>query len=120
MRTRLLIFALVLALVSCGSDALTESGAEFSIAPGDSFTIRLDSNPSTGYRWELAPLLDEDIVVQIGEEFVAGADSGDGSGGVQEYTFEGVGDGSTVIELVELDDTGGESRSRSFPVTVSG
>ena len=120
MRIRLLLVALFLTLAACGgSDPLTDVGAEFTVGPGDTFSIRLDSNPSTGYRWEFATPLDEGIVTQVGEEYQPDDGSGDGAGGVQEYTFEAVGQGSTVIELVELDDAGVESRSRSYPVVVT-
>lgn len=121
MRRSLFILILILAvgLVGCGgSDGLTPDGAEFNVPVGDNVTIRLDSNPSTGYSWKLATVPPEGVLELVDERFKPD-DGGDGAGGVQIFNFRAIGAGTTVVEVSEVDDAGAVNRSRSHSVTVT-
>ena len=94
---------------ACGSSGGGDGGAEgggkvFSASPidvsvGDTFTISLESNPSTGYTWELSEPLDDAVVVSLGSDHQAGEGTGVGVAGHQLFTFQAVGKGSTTIGL---------------------
>jgi inhibitor of cysteine peptidase len=69
------------------------------VAVGREFTITLESNPSTGYQWQLAKPLDGEIVKRVGSEYQAPETKLLGAPGKEVWTFKGVGPGSTAIEL---------------------
>src|SRR4030042_5445881 len=75
----------------------TEAPVEAKI--GEKFKIALDSNPTTGYQWELSEPLDESIVKLIGSEYISDKPITIGSGGVEVWTFEAVGEGETEISM---------------------
>jgi len=39
------------------------------VSPGQQFDVRLPSNPSTGYQWQIGPPLDEAVVKLVGSDF---------------------------------------------------
>jgi inhibitor of cysteine peptidase len=77
----------------------TDRDARFEVGPGDRFTITLESNATTGYAWELAVELPEDVVRLVGDEYVAPDTDLVGAPGYQELTFVAVADGSTSVQL---------------------
>jgi inhibitor of cysteine peptidase len=66
---------------------------------GDRFTVRLESNPTTGYRWRLvAP--PEPAVASLADSAFERADTGTtGSGGEEVWSFVAAGAGRTRIVL---------------------
>jgi inhibitor of cysteine peptidase len=124
------VFLAVLAvglLGACGAgetgDTLTERGTNFALGVGDSFTIRLESNASTGYTWALKTDLPASTVTLVSTTYVE-PDSGlVGAPGVQEFVFRATGPGTASIDLwyVRLfDDPLQPADEASFAVTVSG
>jgi inhibitor of cysteine peptidase len=90
-----------LLLVACGRDGddsavvYRQPGESITAGIGQRFAIELDGNPTTGYSWQLsAPpgdqvrLVDEDFTPSSGQI---------GSGGVQRFTFEATGTGTTTL-----------------------
>jgi inhibitor of cysteine peptidase len=71
------------------------------VAVGEEFIISLDSNITTGYSWQLASPLEEDVVVLVGSDYIPepGAENRAGAGGTEEWTFKAAGKGSTTISL---------------------
>lgn len=63
----------------------TES-AKIDVASGSTFMVRIGSNPSTGYSWELVSGNENGAVVAIEEGYVQGADM-PGAPGTQTFTF---------------------------------
>lgn len=107
MRTAVVMsFLLVLALFSgCGTNgtSLTESdnGKQVTLQPGDTLTVTLESNPTTGYSWQVMEL-DKAILVQDGDpEYKQSPGSGGlvGAGGTETFRFKAVGSGKTSLEL---------------------
>jgi inhibitor of cysteine peptidase len=78
-------------------DSATNS---FTVSIGDEFKIALSSNPSTGYKWELAEPLNEGVIHLVGSEYrnstnpmVVGAP------GEEVWTFRAVALGRAMINL---------------------
>ncbi|MFH1327616.1 MAG: protease inhibitor I42 family protein [Candidatus Bathyarchaeota archaeon] len=66
---------------------------------GQQFNITLESNPTTGYQWQLAEPLDESILNLIGSEYQAPENGLIGAGGEEIWTFEAVDQGTTEISM---------------------
>ena len=70
---------------------------------GQRLTVRLESNPSTGYLWEWVDR-QASILEQIGEAEFTPGETGDpplvGAGGWDVFTFEAVSSGQMTLELV--------------------
>lgn len=66
---------------------------------GETFELVLPSNPSTGYRWEILPELDENIVQFVEQDYVSEQPVLAGSGGVEVWTFRTVNTGDTTVVL---------------------
>ncbi len=64
---------------------------------GETFSIVLDSNPTTGYQWQLANPPDEKIVKLIRSEYRASKTNLTGAGGKEIWTFATLGPGQTAI-----------------------
>lgn len=92
---------LVLAVAACSLFA-SEPGprpADLVAATGRTFTVTLDANRSTGFQWELAKPLDEDVVRLAGTAYEQAPGAAPGAGGKEIWTFDAVAPGWTKIEL---------------------
>ena len=101
------VLALLLLISASGCDRsedilLTEvdNGRQVEIYPGQTLVITLDSNPTTGFIWEVAetnPL----ILSQRGEaEFIAPESNLVGAGGREVFRFECLEAGRSPLELI--------------------
>ena len=66
---------------------------------GNEFKVIIDSNPSTGYHWEIIGEVDESIVEFISNEYRADEPVMPGSGGVDVWVFKAIAAGKTDITL---------------------
>jgi inhibitor of cysteine peptidase len=107
MRKTAIILALLLALAvlitGCGK-AETVYGADdtsISVKSGETFVVKLEANPTTGYEWSAA-ISDESVVTLEKSDYVPDDTSGDvvGSGGMQTLTFKAQKSGTATIDLV--------------------
>ncbi len=107
---RLLILLASLALVAslaaaCGDDGgpvdLTadDAGETVTVDNGDTFTVTLEGNPTTGYSWEPEDL-DTSILEQQGDWEFDPESSAVGAGGMVTTTFKAVGAGTTTLRLI--------------------
>jgi inhibitor of cysteine peptidase len=88
---------------------------------GQEFTITLKSNPTIGYRWELAKPLDEDILEQVGREFTRPESDLVGSDGKETWIFRAVRKGGTAVALKYVqpwEKSGPPAETRTFTVVV--
>jgi inhibitor of cysteine peptidase len=69
------------------------------VRPGEKFTIELQSNPSTGYRWHLL-YFDKSILNLISSEFATKPTNQIGTAGIQRFNFEATKKGTTSIKLI--------------------
>ncbi len=93
--------AILLSTAGCSS-ALTakDNGTAVTVKTGDTFTVKLEGNPSTGYTWE-AQDLDTRLLEQVGDaEFSGGVPGMVGSGGDLTLTFKALQPGTTTLTLV--------------------
>jgi predicted secreted protein len=106
MLTVLAIFAIggTIAAVSADTNATlalttADSGKQITVDAGGSFTVTLDSNPSTGFAWSISEITDEGIIDDVSNEF-QGADTGMvGAGGQEVWTFKTIDKGTSTIEM---------------------
>ncbi len=79
------------------------NGRQVELQKGQTLVITLESNPTTGYRWEVVEL-EESILRQMGEPEFKVSDSREppppGTGGWETWRFEAVKAGQTALELV--------------------
>ena len=101
MKTTLVCFFLLWICVG-GVMAQNRDGEVFEVGVGQDFTITLESNPTTGYRWQLAQPLDGAVVTLVGKEFKAPDTQHLGAGGREIWTFKAVGQGKTTVEMAYL------------------
>jgi len=66
---------------------------------GGNFLIRLDSNPTTGYSWELADDYSQTVIELIESTYQAPETQRKGAGGQELWQFKAVGTGNTLITL---------------------
>lgn len=98
--------ALALMLAACGGKTtdspaieISDAGKTIEVAAGNEFKIVIDSNPSTGYHWDVIGELDESIVLFVSNEYRADEPVMPGSGGKDVWTFKAVAPGETTIVL---------------------
>lgn len=104
---RCAILGLVLMLLAaCGGGQVTagqaEQGKTVTLKAGETLLVTLDSNPTTGYSWQVTEL-DETVLKQKGEpeyKQSPGAQGLVGAGGTEIFRFEAVGKGTTMLTLV--------------------
>ncbi len=68
-------------------------------AAGSEFKIIIDSNPTTGYHWEIVDELDANVVEFVSKDFKGSEPVIPGSGGVDVWTFKALNAGETLITL---------------------
>jgi inhibitor of cysteine peptidase len=76
---------------------MEESIDKVSVRSGEDFTIKLESNPTTGYTWQ--PIYDDVYVKLISNDFIR-ATKLMGSGGLERFFFRAVKSGNTEIEML--------------------
>jgi inhibitor of cysteine peptidase len=105
---RLRILPVVLLLLSAGcivgddNEVQIDGGAAgttVTLDAGQTLRVQLDGNPTTGYEWEVSAV-DEDILRYVDSDFDPDSDA-EGSGGTVTLTFEAIGTGATLLELIE-------------------
>lgn len=101
---------------------LTERDSGRAVAVnGEVLVLKLESNPSTGYTWQVQGL-DARIMRQLGaSEWSAGTPGKLGGAGVEVLRFAGVGKGQTTLKLVYARpwETAAPARSFSLEVNVA-
>jgi len=124
---RFFSLALLLAgIVACSNApeiALTknDNGKTIIAAPNQSITLTLDSNATTGYKWNLTGEPNAQIVKFVSSNYNAPQNTGGlvGVGGTETWKFQAIGAGTTTLKLAyfrpfDPKDVGGE-----FTLTVT-
>ena len=99
-------FFLALALFSgCGTHGIqvtdADNGKQITVQSGQVVTVTLESNPTTGYSWQVLEI-DDAILVQDGDpEYKQTSGTGGlvGAGGTETFRFKTVGTGETTLSL---------------------
>jgi inhibitor of cysteine peptidase len=98
-------------------DPETEIEAE----KGTKFVVVLESNPTTGYQWQLAQPADESVVELVSTEYEKKG-SEIGSGGTDLWTFKAKGVGNTKLDFVYVrpwEKDAHPEEEKTFSVTVT-
>ena len=109
MKGKLLAMGLVVILSAlifsgCGSAKevklnANDNGRQVDLQKGQTLVITLESNPTTGYRWEVVEI-EESILRQIGEAEFKPESEALGAGGTETFRFEAVSAGKMPLALV--------------------
>lgn len=94
---------------------------QINVAAGDTFTVTLCSNATTGFQWsESAQISDQTVVQQTGHEFVSPDAKGlVGAPGTEVWIFEALKKGTSTIALeYSRPWEGGEKGEWTFNLTV--
>jgi inhibitor of cysteine peptidase len=104
MRVALVVGALppLLACARRAEPPLSDPSAPIEVRPGAEFSLLLESNPSTGYRWELGDLSHSGVVAPLGSQFQpdAGRRGVPGAGGRERWTFRALAPGDVRLPLI--------------------
>jgi inhibitor of cysteine peptidase len=107
MRTALVMsFFLAMAFFSgCGTNEAqatqADNGGRITLQPGEVMTVTLNSNPTTGYGWQVLKI-NNAILVQEGDSVYEQSENSEGlvgAGGTETFRFKAVGSGETSLEL---------------------
>jgi inhibitor of cysteine peptidase len=79
---------------------IDDDGREMQLKKGQTLVVTLEANPTTGYSWEVAEPLDEQVLRQTGEAEFKAESEALGAGGVQILRFEAVNAGQITLKLV--------------------
>ena len=82
--------------ISDKTEEYLNPGEPIKVKVGQRFTIRMESNPTTGYGWQLSKDLDN-IIVLITNTFIPPDSKLCGAGGHELWTFKAVEQGQTNI-----------------------
>ncbi len=77
---------------------MTEPGP-VQVGVGQQVTLELQSNPTTGYSWELTSAPDTAVVRIVSDTYVPPAQQIPGAGGSQRIVVEGVAAGEMTLEF---------------------
>ena len=90
------------------------------VTPGDSLTVTLCSNPTTGFKWsESAQIGDETVLKQTDHKFIPPEKDIPGAAGKEEWTFKVLKAGKTEAFLeYSRPWEGGEKGEWTFKMTV--
>ncbi len=107
-RTAALV-ALAVFAASCGGNGDSvvlgdeDNGSEVSIESGERFEVRLESNPSTGFSWQLDVTAIEGVIELTASSLEEPADAAIvGAAGTEVFEFEAIAHGAGVLRLEYL------------------
>jgi len=75
-----------------------DQGKTFEVCQGDPIMIRLEENPTTGYRWEIASV-NQQIVEIVESNYEIASGGGIGGGGTRLFQLRAKSPGTTNFEL---------------------
>ena len=107
--------------VSCTTFmALQHISKEVELAAGDSFTVTLGSNRTTGFQWpESAQIDDQSVLEQLAHRFVPPEEDAPGAAGKEVWTFKALKEGSTEVSMEYSQPwEGGEKAEWTFRLIV--
>lgn len=96
------------------------------VAAGDSFTVTLCSNPTTGFQWESARISDQTVLQEMNREFIGPAEEPGkmppppGTAGQEVWTFQALKAGESTISIdYSRPWEGGEKGEWTYNLTVA-
>jgi inhibitor of cysteine peptidase len=87
------------ALLSAALSSPAQDAKTVTVTNGQEFSVTLASNPTTGYRWDLAKPLNTNFVRLLTNEYVRPDSRLMGAGGREVWRFKAITQGTTEIDL---------------------
>lgn len=87
-------------ITACGGSKplqITDPTQTIEVNAGDEFTIVIESNPTTGYHWEIVGELNN--IEFVSRDYQASEPITTGSGGIDVWTFKAIASGEAQITL---------------------
>ena len=78
---------------------LPRSPKPITVDKGDEFILVLDSNKTTGFGWQLAKPLNQNMLKLLQTDYIPSKTNLVGAGGKEEWTFRAVNSGKAIIPL---------------------
>lgn len=106
------------AYAATGADDSAYPGQTQEVAPGETFAITLESNPTTGYSWQAQ--YDQTLLELVDQTFEPSSDLA-GAGGQETLVFKALQNGNTKVTTVykrPWEDT--SIKTQVFDVKISG
>ena len=98
----------------------TYSGKQVQTTVGDTVVVTLDSNPSTGFKWELAKLSDTDVLKMADNKYEGPDKAMPGAGGKEVWIFKALAPGTSAVRMeYSRPWAGGEKAVQVFDLTVA-
>ena len=95
-----------------------DNGTTIEVHPGDELVVRLEENPTTGYRWQIDRI--DGPLEPAGDSYELSAPGMIGGGGSHEFRFRATGPGTADLTLKHLRSWEGDaSITQRFAVTVN-
>ena len=120
MKKIILLIVVVTLLASCSRE-VSDPEVAIETSVGQEFKVVVESNPSTGYHWELTEELDRSIVEFVSRDYRADQPVQPGSGGSDIFTFKAIAAGETTITLGQYppsNETTEPAQTKTFTVIV--
>jgi len=101
-----IVFGLILMIAAIGwsqaadnQEAFTDPSLAIEAEAGKDAVITLESNKTTGFEWQIAEPLSENIIEFKSSEYIALGGKLVGAGGKEVWTFRALGPGKTCIVM---------------------
>ena len=111
----------LVSITAADFDKQANIAKQVEVKAGDTFTITLDSNSTTGFQWtEQAIIADANILQQTDHNYIAPNGEVVGKAGIEQWTFKAGNPGTTTASLsYDRPWEGGETGVRTFELTVN-
>ncbi len=96
-----------------------DSGKTVTLVVGQVVTVRLASNPSTGYRWQTATEPDPQYLIVVDSGYDRPAENAPGASGQAWWKLRATGAGSTSIELRYVRPWEPDAKAQQFTLNVT-
>lgn len=94
-------------------------GRQATLGVGETLTLSLCSNPSTGFKWDAAAIADRTVLEQMGQTYVEPSANTVGAAGKEVFAFRGLKKGQTTVAIkYSRPWEGGEKGVWSFALQV--
>jgi predicted secreted protein len=100
---------------------IEDEGRPIEVKAGQEFTIKLQSNATTGYQWKIDGKLDEKVVKFVRSDYKALPVKMMGAGGWEFWIFKAEGQGTTKINMIYIrpwEKQGFKEKTKTFSVIV--
>lgn len=100
---------------------VTQDQSNIEIKKGQEFTLKLNSNQTTGYSWDVDGTYDTSIITKTGYQYVTDSSNLAGAPGTELWTFKGEKAGTTTLTFKYFRSWEGASsaiNTKTYNVTV--